>query len=300
MNKTLNLLCLLIIVTLGNVNSQTSQQLETAYKENSKEKLKAFLDAWTKDLPPATAHQREKLSKPVQQAYFVFEAFYNPYDISARGGSEFGKDIYKGFNYLIIQNRFKIFQKEKVYYTDEEEKAYAIEYITKNLDKKYHEQFIRSVNTGNGGLLSHYGPNKPIWEDSSKVLIDSVDNFYPNIIQPKATPLYITEKYNKLLNDFLGNTHSPFAEGGIMNIAKSKGESAGRQKFLENYIKIFYGHWGGYWQFLSYPSISALVFDKDFKYAKIFYRMIYEGGEAYLKYESNTWKLISMKRTWIE
>ncbi|WP_284445133.1 hypothetical protein [Pedobacter sp. B4-66] len=42
------------------------------------------------------------------------------------------------------------------------------------------------------------------------------------------------------------------------------------------------------------------MFDKDLKYAKVYYNMIYEGGEAFLKFEDNTCKLLSVKRTWIE
>ena len=85
-----------------------------------------------------------------------------------------------------------------------------------------------------------------------------------------------------------------------MNIARSTGKSENRKKFLENYIKIWYGHWGGYWQLYSYPTASSIIFDKDMKYARIYFRMVYEGGEAILKNENNKWILISAKRTWIE
>jgi len=56
--------------------------------------------------------------------------------------------------------------------------------------------------------------------------------------------LYLTDKYRKMLDSFLGNIQSPFAEGGIMNTSQPKGESASRHRFLQNYIKIFLGHWG--------------------------------------------------------
>jgi hypothetical protein len=83
-----------------------------------------------------------------------------------------------------------------------------------------------------------------------------------------------------------------------MNTAQAKGESLKRQQFLQNFIKIYYGHWGGSWKYLTYPSIGALVLDKDMKYAKIIYGMIYESGEAILENKNGAWKLIAIKRIW--
>ncbi|ATP56242.1 hypothetical protein CPT03_07050 [Pedobacter ginsengisoli] len=301
MKKIYALVSLLLLIFLGQTKAQTAKQLEKAYQKKSTVKLKAFFDDWAKDLPPATPEQRSKMSNPVQQAYQVFEAFYNPHDLGGRGGSEFGNKIYEGFNYLIIQDKFKIYQKEKVFYTDEEAKAYAIDSIKKNVERKYHEKWIASIESGDKYFVNAYGPNnRPEWDDKGRTLIDSVTDFRPNIVGTKGTPLYLSDKYKALLDNFLGNKHVPFATGGIMNTAQAKDESADRQKFLQNYIKIFYGHWGGYWQYPSYPTISSIVFDKDLKYVKVYYGMIYEGGEAFLKLENNAWKLLSMKRTWIQ
>ncbi len=122
---------ILLLIGLGNAQAQTADQLEKAYQEKSTEKLKTFFDDWAKDLKPATSSQRKKLSKPAQQAYRIFETFYNPHDVQSRGGSEFGNKIYEGFNYLIIKNKLNIYQKEKIYYTEEEAKAYTIENIKK-------------------------------------------------------------------------------------------------------------------------------------------------------------------------
>jgi hypothetical protein len=300
MNKTLHLLCLLIVVAL-NSRAQTSEQLETAYHENSTEKLKAFFDAWANELKPATPKQRKKMSKTVQQAYKVFEAFYNPHDIANHGGSEFGNDIYTGFNFLIIQNEFKIFQREKVYWTEQEARDYAINNILKNISPTQHNRMIASINSGKMIFVDSYGPNgRDIWQDKSRVMIDSVTNFRPGITQTAATPLYLTDKYRKILDSFLGNDHIPFGEGDIMNPALPKDESAKRLNFLRNYIKIYLGHWGTFWHYTSDPSIGALIFDNDMKHARIQYTMIYEGGEAFLEYQDNAWKLISTKRTWIE
>lgn len=301
-----NTLCMiLLLIGLRSAQAQTAEQLEKAYQEKSTEKLKTFFVDWVKELRPATARERKKLSKPAQQAYLIFETFYNPHDLENRGGSQFGDNIYESFNYLVIQNKLKIYQKEKIYYTEEEAKAYTIENIKKNVGKKYHDNWLAIIEAGGDrqkDYINAYGPNnQPEWKDSLKTLIDSIKDFRPNLIQTKATPLYLRASYKKLLDKFLRNTHYALGTGDIMNPAQARDESAARQKFLENYIKIYYyGLLGGYWQYHSYPIINSIVFDKDLKYAKIYYGMSYEGGEALLKFENNTWKLLSVKRTWIE
>ena len=85
-----------------------------------------------------------------------------------------------------------------------------------------------------------------------------------------------------------------------MSPAKSKCESDKRKQFLENYIKIWYGHWGGYWQLNSYPYAQKITFDRKFENAVVDYRMVYEGGFAYFKKVNGIWVLIQARRTWIE
>ncbi|NQX54452.1 hypothetical protein HQN86_12575 [Pedobacter panaciterrae] len=302
MKKVYALLSIALLFFLGHAKGQTVKQLEKAYQKRSTVKLKRFFDDWAKDLRPATQDERSKMRNPIQQAYQVFEVFYNPVDLKSRGGSEFGNRIYEGFNYFIIQNSFKIYQKEKIHYTEQEAKAYAIDNIKKNAKRiLYTEKRIASIESGDKYFLDLFGPDsKREWDDTERILIDSVIDFRPNTIQTKGTPLYLSDKYKVLLDSFIGNNHVPFATGGIMNTAQATGGSADRQQFLQNYIKIFHGHWGGYWQYYTYPTISSIVFDKDFKYAKAYYNMVYEGGEAFLVFEDNTWKLLSVQRTWIQ
>lgn len=298
--KKISALISIVILILGYANGQTTAQLEQAYQEKSTEKLNTFFNDWAKDLTPATPVQRSKMSKPVQQAYRIFEAFYNPHDLSSQGGSQMGNKLYEGLSYLIIQDKFKIYQKDKVFYTDEEAKAYAIENIRKNVEEKYREKIMASINSGRDGYIIYYGPNQHEWNDTLRTLIDSVTSFRPNIIQTKATPLYLTSKYSALLNNFIGNRYEPVITGESKKTTPIKNESTDRQKFLENYIKVFPSFWSNRWLYCSYPVISSIVFDKHLKYAKVYYGIRYEGGEAFFKFENNVWKLLSAKRTWIE
>lgn len=45
---------------------------------------------------------------------------------------------------------------------------------------------------------------------------------------------------------------------------------------------------------------SKSYYRKPRVFAIIYFRIVYEGGEAYLKKENGVWKIITAKRTWIE
>ncbi|HEX4849751.1 MAG TPA: hypothetical protein VFV08_03045, partial [Puia sp.] len=125
-------------------------------------------------------------------------------------------------------------------------------------------------------------------------------HFRPRIFFPDAKCVFLTDQYDSLLNKFLGNKYVKLGTGNIMSPARSKGESEKRMKFLSNFVKIWYGHWGGYWQLHSYPFAERILIDKKFEIALIDYRMIYEGGYALLQKSDGEWKFIKARRTWIE
>ena len=129
---------------------------------------------------------------------------------------------------------------------------------------------------------------------------DSIVHFRPEVGFASPKTVILTEYYDTLLNAFLGNTHLPLGAGNIMAPARSKGESADREAFLGRVVKIWYGHWGGYWQLHSYPLVGQLILDRKMESAQVYFRMVYEGGTAYLKKINGKWELVSAKRTWIE
>ncbi|MFN8343724.1 MAG: hypothetical protein U0X91_01895 [Spirosomataceae bacterium] len=284
-------------------NAQTQGQLlEKANKKKSKELLKKFFDNWHSETPTITNLELLQLNDTVRQAYRAFAAFYKPLDVDSIGGSEWGNKIYENVDYLILQNKLWIYSQDKVFYTDNEIEQFVIDKINFTIKEDSTKQKLLKKENGklSNFVIRRFEPNEDIFSDNdTKTKIDSILNFRPQISCNKK-PLYLTKNYIEILNAFLGNSHYKLGTGGIMNPAKSKGQSEKRKKFLESYIKIWYGHWGGYWQLNSYPTCSSITFDKNFEYAKIQYRMVYEGGEAVLKNENGNWKLISSKRTWIE
>jgi len=308
MKKYIVIACL--IITTVTYSQTQGKLLEQAYKKKSTELLNQFFINWHNEIPTISNTEFSNLNDTLKQAYNVFTAFYKPCAIDSVGGSEFGNKLYENVDYLIVQNETKIYiTSDKLYYTDQEKYDFAVEYYhnwnnlkdsIKNIRLDYLKKIMESDKFKNKGVEIEYMIGRRIPEKIKTTLIDTLKKFRPEINCEGKIPVYLNEEYRNLLNAFLGNTYLPFGTGGIMNPARSKGESLKRQKFLENSIKIFFGHWGGYWQLLSYPQAYSVIFDKNMQYAKVEFRMVYQGGEAFLKNENGSWKMIFSRITWIE
>ena len=279
--------------------------LEEAYKARSKERLTQFFRGWSATIPTISEKELAQLNNRQKEAYGVFTAFYKPHRLDSLGGSEWGNSIYAKAKFLLVQNDIKIRTTNRIFYSDayidsvitgvitrtekvDSIKQRRLEKVNEKLNQRVREEF------GFEDAFSFHNTNDP------QKAVDSLMNFRPNVKVPGKQAIYLTPERAKTLRAFLGDKHLPIGAGGIMNPARSSGESEKRKLFLENGIKIWYGHWGGYWQFDSYPVAYSITFDESMNYARVNFRMVYEGGEAILKKTGGNWVLISSKRTWIE
>ena len=252
-----------IFVSLSAVAQTDDGALLRAYRANSTEQLDSFFLYWRTRIPSLDERSLAGSSDTVQNIYGVFKAFYTPLDIQRLGGSEWGNDIYGKVRYLLVQNRI----------------LYG---FTDSLMK--------------GEVDTPDASNFPPQADH----YDTFREFRPVVNFTSPRIVILTPTYERMLSAFLGDKHNPLGKGGIMNPAAAAGESARRKAFLEKMIKIWYGHWGGYWQLSSYPYAGSIVFDRTMKRAVVNFSMVYEGGYAYLKKVNGAWVLIKAKRTWIE
>ena len=124
--------------------------------------------------------------------------------------------------------------------------------------------------------------------------------FRPRVSFPNKKIVYLTDRYEKILDDFLGDQHVDLGTESIMQVAYAKDESRQRMEFLMKAAKIFYGHWGGYWQYETYPKANSIIFDREMQRAVVFFRCVYEGGEVYLEKKDGEWTIFSGRLTWIE
>lgn len=277
--------------------------LRKAYKKKDNTQLYQFFKNWENEVQPISETEWEKLNAIQKETYHVFKAFYQPDRIDLLGGSEWGNDIYKEAKFLIVQDFIEIFSSEKVYYTENEKEDLVADFINLNIDEDSTRQKL--LKRDEDGKLSKevmdlFGTTEFLTLEFDHRLVDSISDFRPPINSENKQPLYLTRKYSDILYAFLGNRTIPLRKDGMMKPARSKGKSEKRKQFLETYIKIWQGHWGKYWQLHSYPMAIAITFDQKMDFAKVDFRMIYEGGEAILKKEDGNWILVTAYRTWIE
>lgn len=294
--KKASLILFLFIVVSQAISQITI--LEDAYKKKSKERLDDFFEYWRKDVPPISEKEFQLLSDTLKEVYGAFETFYQPLNLDKIGASEWGDSIYRNVDYLIVQNNLRLSFTKKIFYTEEEINMFLKRYIEGVKGIKLKELYLKMYDKGKlKKHLDNYGL-KYLPEDNS-LLVDTITNFRPNICSEKGV-VYLSTRYNKVLNDFLGNSDYKVNEKIFSSPIRSKKELNRRISFIEPKVKIWRGHWGAYWHLITFPEVNSIIFDKDFQYAKILFRIIYQGGEATLKKEDGKWKILSSELTWIE
>jgi hypothetical protein len=195
-----------------------------------------------------------------KEIFKIYDEFYNPFNLMRIGNGEWGDSLYFNVKYVIIQNR--------------------IDFLVLNND---------SIGDFNFSIA-----------DSLILSKDSIMDFRPNVIFPNAKTLYLTKDYGKTLTEFLKDKHHPLGFRGIMNPARAKGSSLDKQRFLNNYFLIIYGHWGGYWHLETHPYVFRIIFNKTMDTARVDFRLVYQGGDAILKKIDNKWEFVKGELTWIE
>jgi len=266
-----------------------AEHLWNSYKQKSTEELDRFFKNWAREIQPITNAELVKLNDTLQQAYKVFESFYQPKDIEKIGGSEWGNEIYANAKYLVVQSSIRIgftktLNKDSVIHSNVK-KIYPTDTTMQN-------KFLRKVN-------GKYEPQtlRMFYSRDAGVIIDTIKEFRPQI----ERAVFLTEEYESLMNAFLGGKHYELGYRGIMNPAKAKGESKRRLDFINQMVTIFHGHWGGYWILESHPYAYDIIFDSEMKFALVNYKLIYEGGEVLLERQiHDNWKILEARRTWIE
>ncbi len=303
MKLVCSLFSLLFLASVARAQ-QSGSQLEAAYRAKSPAQLERFFKAQSSQPPPISPAELAHLTPRQQAAYAVFAAFYHPHQLDSLGGSEWGRDVYQKARFLLVQPSLRIKTTEKIYYSNADIETLITRVISRSEQPDSTKQrLLHKVNGQlNQDIRTEFGFEGAfsLQQERTDLPVDSLTNFRPVVQVPGKTALYLTPALRETLTAFLGGTQVPMGTGGIMNPARSKGESAKRQRFLEQQIKIWYGHWGGYWQLTSYPEAYTITLDPQLTYARVSFRMVYEGGYAIFKRTGARWVLITAKRTWIE
>jgi hypothetical protein len=297
---TFSLIILLMLATLT-VSCQSDPQaqlLKEAYRSKSTKLLYTFFDNWSEEVK---SNEGEAQNPYVAEAHKVFAAFYQPQQIIARDID--CHVLYDEQPYFIVQSSlWKILQAETILYRQEEIDSLMIARIRRMYSDDTVEQqdWIKYVRDNHPNLCYESSDAIRQFELIATTTLDSAVEFRPPVHFEGKKVVYLTKKYEKMLNSFLGKRHIAFSEENIMQPAKSKGKSLSKHRFFNQAALIFYGHWGGYWQFETYPKANQIIFNPEMNRAVVLFRYVYEGGEAVLEKQNGEWVVVDSRFTWIE
>lgn len=303
MSKKIYLLCVLLFLCSAIQGQDQSQAtlLKKAYKKHSTSLLYQFFDNWSKDV---SSNENEAKNKWVAEAHKVFATFYQPLQLDKIGCRSEDQGLYDNVPYFIVQGTLsEIYMADTIPISPDELEAYYANRINQMFPeestRKQYLDWLR-IEKERGELSPEFDFDTQGQRAIPTTKMDSNISFRPPVHFPNKKIVYLTTEYKRLLDGFLGNKHVGMGKEGIMQVAYSKGESRKRMDFISNAVKIFYGHWGGYWQYETYPKASSIVFDSQMQRAVVYFRFIYEGGEIILEKQDGEWTIVSGKFTWIE
>ena len=279
--------------------------LEEAYQKQDKTKLYDFFNHWAEDVSSneSDTTPNKWLNERVAEAHKVFAAFYQPLQLEKIGCRPLQ---YQKYPYFIVQNSlYKISVADTLPFKPDELEAYYTDRIRETYPddstrKKTLDYLQREINLGRMSLVFNDDRFYEPWGKIKTTEIVRNIIFRPQVSFPNKRIVYLTDEYMKMLDDFLGDQHVDLGTENIMQVAYAKDESRQRMEFLMKAAKIFYGHWGGYWQYETYPKASSIIFDREMQRAIVFFRCVYEGGEVYLEKKDGEWTIYSGRLTWME
>lgn len=243
---------------------QSIRELETAYARKSPQAIEAFLENWHRKYP-ANETSIGYLNDTLRTVYKLFGALFKP-DLTCRPTGRHSDTLYR---YAVVGPRI------------------VFHVIADTV-------FDRFYSCGN--KLGYYDYDKPIRGRHYSV----VENFRPQIRIPGLKSLYLTDDYKNILDVFLGNVNRKSTAGNITPPVRSEEERRERWLFLQNYLYVFHGHWGGYWRYDMPPSVNFIILNESLDKAIVELCYNYSGNGLLLHKEASEWQQIQKFYEYIE
>ena len=278
--------------------------LEKAFKKRSGKELKHFFEDWNKSIPTITPVELSKANDTVRQVYALFKAFYKPCVPNDNiGNVKLWDEAYQSVRYIVLQNSIRIRFIDKVHYSEQERDDYTVASVNRII--KTPETKKSYLRRKDGRLLEDtlewFGPDGDAnhSEVESRITFsDTIINFRPAIDCADKKIVYLTDDYAAMLDVFFGNEKASLGYEKVISTPSCSRELKKRISFFDKFIALKYYHWYNV-RFSSYPVVKNILFDKDMKYAKIYFVLSGTGNEAIFKFENNEWVMLSSRRIWI-
>ena len=262
-----------------------------AYHSGSPKTLEAFFNKWARETAPLSTAQIARLNDTARNAYLVFRAFYDPFQ-TGKVGTAWNDHLYDKSKYLVLQDRICIA------FVDTLDKEMLIQKEFGRLSKKLNitpDSVAKAYHNDQRNVMRSY---RFQWPEPTQ--FDTILHFRPQVSFHSPKTVVLTDEYDLLLSNFLGNDNYVLNTGVIVISDSSKKDGQKRENFLGTEIKVWYRTRTGHWQFLSVPYTASILFDNTFDNALVNYTLYGEGGYAYFKKIHGAWSLIEADRTWVE
>ena len=250
---------------------ELTRELAQAYEQRSTKALARYFEKWELAATALPPESRANLDATTRAAYETFERVYTPWDHSALGYSEFG-EMYSSQRYVVAPGVIGVLCYDAL------------------IDP----------------MAWMEDPEGETEADPNTVVL--VNDFRPRITppgvegqEPAMRVVYLTPAYEAAITAFLAGDFTPMGSGSVMAPAGAGPQGQAKIDFLEGFIHVVPGHWGGYWHVISHPEIWAVSLTEDLTQASIGYRIGYQGGDAVLDRDpAGAWQLTSAGLSWIE
>ncbi|MBN2891019.1 MAG: hypothetical protein JXL97_04055 [Bacteroidales bacterium] len=187
--------------------------------------------------------------------------------------SQLEKDIYKIFQLVFNPNKLEFLSDSLFKSTHYKNVDF---YIIQSKIKYYLEDGIK----------------KEIWYDS----MPAIWNFKPILeLKNNRKYFYLTPEIDSAMNRFLDFQDYPIGEKNLMDPALPRMETRKRFEFINKFVKIKYGHWGGYWHLETHPEIEVIQFTQKRNYAYVSYRIQYTFWVAEVYKKNGKWIIMKIK-----
>jgi hypothetical protein len=283
MIRKIQILIIGLFFSISLFSQELTEQLEKAYTNKSHSDLKEFFKNWESSIKTSDFESLNDTNKAI---YEIYKEFYTPNHLSRIGYSEWGNNIYRRPKYFVIQ--------DEIYYGITQTLYLDTIEINKLLDNYppgvTYKMAIDSSSNRKNFLY------RLIMEHLDIIKKDTLENFRPEIKIPMNKTLFLSNEYRIAINTFLDkelDSTMTFSE-------KVKGKTHKRQKYLNRYIKIIQGHWGKYWYIETHPYVNSILIDKNLERAKVYFRLVYQHGEADLVKTEEGWQITNSGLTGIE
>ena len=256
-----------LFTSFGRAQPSQVSLLNEAYKTKSAIKLKLFIDRWAKSSSVFSTKWSLTKNDTIKAFNDIYRLFYlneNAYVSQINSSSQKTYIVIEDNPLLVITDTLPIVDPEVDGRIEQDYET--LERLT--WKEGNHEQWLQS--------------------------------YIPVLGIQNIVILSLTKGYDSIIEEFLKVKPGEKLKNEYGELLNESGHNEQKVQFLSPYLPMVKRHWGHYWNFLSYPKIKRIIFDKKFTSALVSYSLSSRGGLACFQKTVEGWRLIDQRTLYIQ